>query len=123
MANAEVNAFHHPGRRVLAKAIAGNIVSKVKEPASRTKLNEPGTNELTGSDSTLLTLALTKQTAATTEIVQVLLKAGVDPNQASEKGFTSTEFPAANARGSVTHQGAACQREMSSSPQMRRHSR
>jgi hypothetical protein len=88
VANAGVNAFHDPGQRVLAKAIAGNKVSKVKELASRTKLNEPGTNELTGSDSTLLTLALTKQTAVTIEIVRVLLKAGANPNQASEKGWT-----------------------------------
>ncbi len=88
VAGSMVKAFHDPGQRVLAKAIAGNNVSKVRELAGRTKLNEPGTNALSGSDSTLLTLALSEATPASIEIVRVLLKAGANPNQASEKGWT-----------------------------------
>jgi len=85
VAGATVNAFD---QRAMAKAIAGGNVSEVKELTGRTKLNEPGTNELTGSDSTLLALALAQEKPGTVEIVRTLLKAGANPNQASEKGWS-----------------------------------
>jgi hypothetical protein len=86
--NTDVTAFSDPAQRDVARAIMAGNVAKVTELAGRTKLNVPGVNELTGSDTTLLTLALSQKTPATTEIAVALLKAGADPNETSQKGWT-----------------------------------
>jgi hypothetical protein len=83
VSGARIREFPDGPQRALARAVSSGNAGKAKQLAPTAKLNQPSE-----SGNTFLSLALLNMTPGTVEMVRALLKAGADPNQATEKGWT-----------------------------------